>query len=99
MKEQILHLDAHDDFISARDKMGWAQTGRVLLVWPDLVYTELICMIALTAFLVTFLYVGAGLALGAALAVLLQAGRTCARTRAHAGFRIAGFLFSAWAQA
>ncbi len=54
---------------------------------------------ALTAFLVTFLYVGAGLALGAALAVLLQAGRTCARTRAHAGFRIAGFLFSAWAQA
>jgi hypothetical protein len=35
LKEQILHLDAHDDFISARDKMGWAQTGRVLLVWPE----------------------------------------------------------------
>lgn len=34
MKEQILHLDPHDDFISARDKMGWAQTARVLLVWP-----------------------------------------------------------------
>ena len=34
MKEQILHLDPHDDFVSARDKMGWAQTGRLLLVWP-----------------------------------------------------------------
>ena len=34
MKEQILHLDPHDDFISARDKMGWVQTQRVLLVWP-----------------------------------------------------------------
>lgn len=34
MKEQILHLDPHDDFNSARDKMGWTQTQRVLLVWP-----------------------------------------------------------------
>jgi hypothetical protein len=34
MKEQILHLDPHDDFISTRDKMGWVQTQRVLLVWP-----------------------------------------------------------------
>lgn len=34
MKEQIIQLDAHDDFISARDKIGWAQTARVLLVWP-----------------------------------------------------------------
>ncbi len=34
MKEQVIHLDAHDDFISARDKIGWAQTARVLLVWP-----------------------------------------------------------------
>lgn len=34
VKEQILHLDPHDDFNSARDKMGWAQTARVLLVWP-----------------------------------------------------------------
>ncbi len=34
MKEQILHLDPHDDFISARDKMGWVQTQRVLIVWP-----------------------------------------------------------------
>jgi hypothetical protein len=34
LKEQILHLDPHDDHISARDKMGWVQTERVLLVWP-----------------------------------------------------------------
>jgi hypothetical protein len=34
LKEQILHLDPHDDFVSTRDKMGWVQTERVLLVWP-----------------------------------------------------------------
>lgn len=34
MKEQILHLDPHDDYVSARDKMGWVQTARVVLVWP-----------------------------------------------------------------
>lgn len=34
MNEQILHLDPHDDFHSARDKIGWAQTDRILLVWP-----------------------------------------------------------------
>lgn len=34
MKEQVLHLDPHDDFVSARDKMGWVQTQRVVLVWP-----------------------------------------------------------------
>jgi hypothetical protein len=34
LKEQILQLEAHDDFISARDKIGWVQTARVLLVWP-----------------------------------------------------------------
>ena len=34
MKEQVLHLDLNDDYHSARDKMGWAQTARVLLVWP-----------------------------------------------------------------
>lgn len=34
MKEQILLLDPHDDFTSARDKLGWVQTQRVLLVWP-----------------------------------------------------------------
>jgi hypothetical protein len=35
MKTQILHLEPHDDLISARDKMGWGQTGRILLVWPE----------------------------------------------------------------
>jgi len=35
MKTQIIRLEPHDDFISARDKMGWSQTGRILLVLPD----------------------------------------------------------------
>ena len=35
MKTQILRLEAHDDVISARDKMEWSQTGRILLVWPE----------------------------------------------------------------
>ncbi len=35
MKTQIIHLDPHDDIISARDKMGWSQTARILLVWPE----------------------------------------------------------------
>ncbi len=35
MKTQILHLEPHDDVISARDKMGWGQTPRILLVLPD----------------------------------------------------------------
>lgn len=34
MKTQIIQLEAHDDVISARDKMGWAKTSRILLVWP-----------------------------------------------------------------
>ncbi len=34
MKTQILQLEAHDDALSARDKMGWGQTGRIILVWP-----------------------------------------------------------------
>ena len=34
MKTQIIQLEAHDDTISVRDKMGWIQTGRVILVWP-----------------------------------------------------------------
>jgi len=34
VKEQVLHLDLNDDYNSARDKIGWAQTARVLLVWP-----------------------------------------------------------------
>ena len=35
MKTQILRLETHDDFISARDRMGWSQTERILLVWPE----------------------------------------------------------------
>lgn len=35
MKTQIISLDAHDDYISARDKISWTQTGRILLVWPE----------------------------------------------------------------
>lgn len=35
MKTQILQLEPHDDIISARDKMGWAKAGRILLVWPE----------------------------------------------------------------
>jgi len=35
MKTQILQLEPHDDPVSACDKMGWSQTGRVLLVWPE----------------------------------------------------------------
>lgn len=34
MKEQILHLDPHDDYHSMRDKIGWVQTDRILLVVP-----------------------------------------------------------------
>ena len=34
MKTQILQLESHDDAISTRDKMGWGQTRRVLLIWP-----------------------------------------------------------------
>ncbi|MDX1436632.1 MAG: baseplate J/gp47 family protein [Anaerolineales bacterium] len=34
MKTQILHLERHDDINSTRDKMGWGQTPRTLLVWP-----------------------------------------------------------------
>lgn len=34
MKVQIIYLDIHDDHISARDKLNWAQTPHVALVWP-----------------------------------------------------------------
>ena len=34
MKTQIIQLEPHDDTISVKDKMGWSQTGRVVLVWP-----------------------------------------------------------------
>jgi len=34
MKTQIIHLEPYDDIYSAKDKMGWGQTSRILLVWP-----------------------------------------------------------------
>ncbi len=34
MKTQLIQLDSHDDLISIRDKMTWAKTPRMLLVWP-----------------------------------------------------------------
>jgi hypothetical protein len=34
MKTQVLQLEPHDDAISTCDKLGWSQTGRILLVWP-----------------------------------------------------------------
>lgn len=34
MKIQIIQLESHDDSLSTRDKMGWSQTGQILLVWP-----------------------------------------------------------------
>jgi hypothetical protein len=34
MKTQIIQLEAYDDNVSVRDKMGWGQTSRILLVWP-----------------------------------------------------------------
>jgi hypothetical protein len=34
MRTQIISLDLHDDLISIRDKMSWAKTPRILLVWP-----------------------------------------------------------------
>ena len=34
MKTQVIQLDPHDDVISIRDKMSWAKTPRILLVFP-----------------------------------------------------------------
>ncbi|MGB8214653.1 MAG: baseplate J/gp47 family protein [Anaerolineales bacterium] len=34
MKTQVIQLDPHDDVISIRDKMDWAKTPRILLVYP-----------------------------------------------------------------
>src|SRR5262249_4293549 len=33
-KTQIITLESHDDLISVRDRMSWAKTPRILLVWP-----------------------------------------------------------------
>ncbi len=34
MKTQIITLESHDDLISVRDRLTWAKTPRILLVWP-----------------------------------------------------------------
>jgi hypothetical protein len=34
MKTQLLALESHDDLISVKDKMSWAKTPRILLIWP-----------------------------------------------------------------
>lgn len=34
MKTQIIRLEPYDDIYSAKDKMGWGQTARILLVYP-----------------------------------------------------------------
>lgn len=33
MKTQIITLESHDDLISVRDRLAWAKTPRILLVW------------------------------------------------------------------
>lgn len=34
MKTYIIQLEAHDDLVSARDKLAWAKTRRVIFIWP-----------------------------------------------------------------
>lgn len=34
MKTQVIQLNVHDDLVSIRDRMAWAKTPRILLVWP-----------------------------------------------------------------
>jgi hypothetical protein len=34
MKTQIVTLESHDDLISVRDRLSWAKTPRILLIWP-----------------------------------------------------------------
>ena len=34
MKTQVIQLDSHDDVTSVRDRMSWAKTERILLVFP-----------------------------------------------------------------
>lgn len=35
MKTQIIHLEPHDDIVSARDKIRWARSQRIILVYPQ----------------------------------------------------------------
>lgn len=34
MKTQIITLESHDDLVSVQDRMSWAKSPRILLVWP-----------------------------------------------------------------
>jgi hypothetical protein len=34
MKTQLLPLESHDNLVSVKDKMSWAKTPRILLIWP-----------------------------------------------------------------
>jgi len=34
LKTKIITLESHDDLISVRDKLSWAKTPRILLIWP-----------------------------------------------------------------
>jgi hypothetical protein len=34
LKTKIISLESHDDLISVRDRLSWAKTPRILLVWP-----------------------------------------------------------------
>lgn len=34
MKTRIIALEPHDDLISVRDRLSWAKTPRILLIWP-----------------------------------------------------------------
>jgi hypothetical protein len=36
VKEQIIHLEEHDDVDSIREKLGWVRADRVLLLFPSL---------------------------------------------------------------
>jgi hypothetical protein len=35
VKTTVVQLEPHDDLISARDKMSWCRSGRILLVFPE----------------------------------------------------------------
>lgn len=34
MKTHLIVLEPHDDLVSVRDRMAWAKTPRILLIWP-----------------------------------------------------------------
>lgn len=34
MKTQVIVLESHDDLVSVKDRMSWAKSPRILLVWP-----------------------------------------------------------------